>query len=311
MNKKIPLIIIAGPTGIGKSNLALTLAQDLKTDIISADSRQIYKDFDIGTAKPDIDEQSIVKHHLIDICDPREVFSLSQYTDIAKNTIQDIYNKNKIPLLVGGTGLYIKTLIEGFSVPEVEPDYKLRSELTEKSKAEGNDELYRYAQSIDPKAMEKIHKNDLIRIIRVIEVFKNTGKKFSELGKKSNEPVYDIIYVGLDIDREKLYKRIGLRVDQMIQLGLIDEVTNIIDKYGPELPLLKTINYREIKQFLDKELSLEDAIELMKKDTRNFAKRQLTWFRNDQYIKFFNCETQNELNTIMLYIKEKISLLEL
>lgn len=308
MSKKIPLIIIAGPTGIGKSNLALSLAQELKTDIISADSRQIYKDFDIGTAKPDLKEQELVKHHLIDICDPREIYSLSQYTNDAKKIIEETYNKEKMPLLVGGTGLYIKTLIEGFTVPEVEPDYKLREELTTKSKQEGNEELYKYAQSIDPKAMEKIHLNDLIRIIRVIEVYKNTGKKFSELGKKSTEPVYDLIYIGLDIEREKLYKRIGLRVDKMIEQGLIDEVKKIISKYGSDLPLLKTINYREIKQYLDNELSLEEAIELMKKDTRNFAKRQLTWFRNDPYINFFNCETEENLESIKSFIREKISL---
>lgn len=306
MSKKIPLVIIAGATGIGKSNLALSLAQELKTDIISADSRQIYIDFDIGTAKPTLEEQKIVKHHLIDICNPKDVFSLSQYTGEAKKIIQEIYEQKKIPLLVGGTGLYIKTLIQGFSVPEVPPKQELRDELTKKANLNGNKELYEIAKTIDPKAMEKIHENDLIRIIRVLEVYETTGKKFSELGTKSNEPIYDLIYIGLDLDREKLYKRIGLRVDKMVEEGLIDEVIHIINKYGSDLPLLKTINYREVKQYLDKELSLEDAKELMKKDTRNFAKRQLTWFRNDPYINFFNCENTSDIENIKGYIRNSL-----
>lgn len=307
MKKKIPLVIIAGATGIGKSNLALSLAQELNTDIISADSRQIYTNFDIGTAKPNLIEQNLIKHHLIDICDPKEIYSLSQYTNQARKIIEEIYNKGKLPLLVGGTGLYIKTLIEGFSVPEVEPDHQLRKDLTEKAKNEGNNILYEMAREIDPKAMEKIHQNDLIRIIRVIEVYKNTGNKFSELGRKESEPVYDLTYVGLDIEREKLYNRIGLRVEKMVEDGLIEEVENIIKKYGAELPLLKTINYREIKQYLNKELTLDESKELMKKDTRNFAKRQLTWFRNDPYIKFFNCESNSDIEIIKKYIKSQIS----
>lgn len=306
MKKKIPLIVIAGPTGIGKSALAIDLALELKTDMISADSRQIYLDFNIGTAKPDIEEQNLVKHHLIDIVSPVETFTLSQYVNQAKDVIENIYNSGKIPLLVGGTGLYIKTLIEGFSVPEVAPDFDLRKSLTEKAENGEKEELYDQAKKIDPVAMEKIHQNDLIRVIRVIEVYETTGKKFSELGKKQNEPVYDLIYVGLDIEREKLYQRIGYRVEKMIEAGLIEEVKSIIEKYGSDLALLKTINYREIKQYLNNELSLDDAKELMKKNTRNFAKRQLTWFRNDPYISFFNSETSDDILSIKNHIKSQV-----
>lgn len=308
MKKKIPLIVIAGPTGIGKSSLAMSLAQDLSTDIISADSRQIYRDFDIGTAKPDNYEQALVKHHLIDIADPTENFTLAEYTERAKEVIDLVHNQNKIPMLVGGTGLYIKTLIEGFNVPEVGPNTELRKDLTEiASTSDGAKSLYEKALSIDPQAMLKIHQNDLIRVIRVIEVFETTGKQFSTLVKKESEPVYDLIYVGLDLEREKLYQRIGLRVDKMIELGLIDEVKNIINKYGNDLPLLKTINYREIKEYLEDKLTLDETKELMKKNTRNFAKRQLTWFRHDPYINFFKSEDQNDVQIVREHVLKQVS----
>ncbi len=307
MVKKIPLIVIAGPTGIGKSNLAMYLAQKLDTDIISADSRQIYKYFDIGTAKPDINEQSLVKHHLIDVAEPQDIFTLAEYSQMAKDKINQIYNDKKIPLLVGGTGLYVKTIIQGFEVPEVPPDFELRNKLTAKAQLEGNQELYETASKIDPVAMLKIHQNDLIRVIRIIEIFETTGKKFSSLSKKSNESLYNLIYVGLDIEREKLYQRISDRVEKMIDMGLVDEVKNLIQKFGNDLPLLKTINYREIKDFLDGIISFEDAKELMKKDTRNFAKRQLTWFRNDPYITFLNSETEENLDKIKDYIMNQVN----
>lgn len=307
MKNKIPLIVIAGSTGIGKSNLAMYLAQKLNTDIISADSRQIYRDFDIGTAKPDINEQKLVKHHLIDIVDPQKNFTLAEYNEEAKKVINNLYNEQKIPMLVGGTGLYIKTLIQGFEVPEVEPDLQLRKELTEKAESEGKQELYEMAKKIDPVAMLKIHENDIRRVIRVIEVFKTTGKQFSLLGKKSEESIYDLIYIGLEVEREKLYQRISDRVEKMIKMGLIDEVKNIIIKYGDELPLLKTINYREIKQYLDGLISLEEAVELMKKDTRNFAKQQITWFKHDPYIKFFRAENAEDLESIKKYVINQVN----
>lgn len=307
MKKKIPLIVIAGPTGIGKSSLAMNLAQNLSTDIISADSRQIYLDFDIGTAKPDKNEQSLVKHHLIDIADPKKNFTLAEYAEKAKEIINFVYSQNKIPMLVGGTGLYIKTLIEGFNVPEVEPNYELRKKLTEKANSEeGAKLLYERALSIDPQAMLKIHQNDLIRVIRVIEIFETTGKQFSSLIKKESEPVYDLIYVGLDLEREKLYERISIRVEQMIEFGLIGEVNNIIDKYGSDLPLLKTINYREVKEYLEGILTLDETKELMKKNTRNFAKRQLTWFRHDPYINFFKSENQDDLNIVREHVLKQV-----
>ena len=307
MKNKIPLIVIAGSTGIGKSNLAMYLAQKLNTDIISADSRQIYRDFDIGTAKPDINEQKLVKHHLIDIVGPQKNFTLAEYNEEAKKIINNLYNEQKIPMLVGGTGLYIKTLIQGFEVPEVEPDLQLRKELTEKAESEGKQELYEMAKKIDPVAMLKIHENDIRRVIRVIEVFKTTGKQFSLLGKKAEESIYDLIYIGLEVKREKLYQRISDRVEKMIKMGLIDEVKNIIIKYGDELPLLKTINYREIKQYLDGLISLEEAVELMKKDTRNFAKQQITWFKHDPYIKFFRAENAEDLESIKKYVINQVN----
>lgn len=307
MNEKIPLIVIAGPTGIGKSALAMELAQKLKTDIISADSRQIYKDFDIGTAKPSIEEQKLVKHHLIDICEPVNKFTLAEYSALAKPLIENIYKSGKIPLLVGGTGLYIKSIIEGFSIPEVEPLYELREKLKKEAEEYGNKRIFERASQIDPEAMKKIHENDLFRIIRVLEVFEGTGKTISSLRKKSVESIYRLIYVGLELEREKLYERIGFRVEKMIQEGLVEEVSGLMNKYGHELPLLVTINYREIKDFILSKSTLEEAKELMKKDTRNFAKRQLTWFRNDPLITWKKLENYSDISSVIDSIVEQLS----
>jgi len=302
MEKKIPLIVIAGPTGIGKSMLAMELAQKLGTDIISADSRQIYRDLDIGTAKPSAEEQKLVKHHMIDWCAPTTTFTVAEYTSLVKPLIESIYQSGKIPLMAGGTGLYIKSLIEGFTIPEVEALPEFRQKLTEEAQHSGNQVLYERAKSIDPEAMLKIHENDLFRIIRVLEVYESSGKPFSSLKKRSAELQYDLTYIGLDLEREKLYHRIGLRVDKMIDGGLPDEVKMIIEKYGNDLKLLKTINYREIRDFIKGDTSLEEATELMKKDTRNFAKRQLTWFRNDPNIKWEKFESIDDVKRIIAKI---------
>jgi tRNA dimethylallyltransferase len=309
MEKKIPLLIIAGPTGSGKSYLAMELAQKLKTDIISADSRQIYRDFDIGTAKPPVEEQKLVRHHLIDIRPPTENFTVAEYAGLVKPLIEQIHSSGKLPLLVGGTGLYIKSLIEGFSIPEVKPLPELRRKLNEEAEQYGNNVLYERARSIDPTAMEKIHENDLIRIIRVLEVFESTGQQFSSLKKRSPELIYNLIYIGLDMDREKLYERIGRRVEKMIEDGLVDEVKSLMDNYGSDLNLLQTINYREIRDFILEKSSLDEAKELMKKDTRNFAKRQLTWFRNDQYIRWEKFENEKDVNRIIDNLMQEIELL--
>lgn len=299
---KIPLIVIAGPTGIGKSYLGMQLAKKLDTPIISADSRQIYIDFDIGTAKPTLLEQKEVKHYMIDIANPVNTYTVSEYTAKVKPLIQKIYEAGKIPLIVGGTGLYIKTLIQNYSMPEIPPMQDLRDNLKKLAEEKGNDFLYEKAKEIDPLASSKIHANDLFRVIRILEVFESTGKKLSELQKRDDEPFYDLTYIGLDLDREKLYQRIESRVDKMIEDGLLDEVEFIMSKYGKDLPLLKTINYQEPRDFLLGNCTLDESKELMKKNTRNFAKRQLTWFRNDPFIAWKKAETMQDFDNILNFI---------
>jgi tRNA dimethylallyltransferase len=306
--KDIPLVIICGPTGIGKTSLGIEIARNINGEIISADSRQIYKDFDIGTAKPTKEERNLIKHYLIDFVEPTYNFTVSEYLNLAKETIIHIVNKNKIPIIVGGTGLYIKAVTEDFDIPKVKPDYEIRNKLKEISKTEeGKSYLYKKAVEIDPKAMEKIHKNDLIRIIRLIEVFETTGNKISEMRKKNVNNSYKLAYLSLDIERNELYKRICIRVNKMIEEGLIDEVKFIINKYGEDLPLLKTINYKEIREYLLGNINLENTIELMKKNTRNFAKRQLTWFRNTPNINIFSLK-ENSLNDIINFIRKKVNI---
>lgn len=307
-NKKIPLIIIAGPTGIGKSLLGMELAQELKTDIISSDSRQLYKYFDIGSAKPSLVDRALIKHHIIDIWEPTLTFTVSDFVELVKPIVEDLYNKGKIPLIVGGTGLYIKALIEGFSIPRVEPAPEIREKLKKEAEEKGNKVLYERALQVDPISMQKIHENDLIRIIRVLEVFETTGKPISQVRAKEEESPYDLTYLYLDSDRDKLYERISLRVEKMFEEGLLEEVKSIIDQFGIDLPLLETINYREPKQYLLGKATLEETKELMKKNTRNFAKRQLTWFRNSEHIERRLFESQDDVKSIKESILSKFKI---
>lgn len=302
MSEKIPLIIIAGPTGVGKSFIGTEISKILDTPLISADSRQIYKYFDIGTAKPNLKEQEEVKHYMIDIAEPTERYTVAEYSDQVTPLIKEVYKSGKIPLIVGGTGLYIKAIVQGFSMPQVEEQPELRKELKEKALEFGNSVLYQEAMSIDPDSASKIHENDLFRVIRILEVYKTTGKKLSELRSKTEEPNYKLTYIGINCDRDELYKRIGDRVEVMIKDGLLNELKDLVENYGEDLPLLQTINYREPLEYLQGKTSLDEAKELMKKNTRNFAKRQLTWFRNDPYITWQNLESKNDKDKILEYI---------
>jgi tRNA dimethylallyltransferase len=310
MSEKIPLIIIAGPTGVGKSFIGTEISKILNTPLISADSRQIYKHFDIGTAKPTLKEQEEVKHYMIDIAEPTERYTVAEYSDQVTPLIKEIYESGKIPLIVGGTGLYIKAIVQGFSMPQVEEQPELRKELKEKALEVGNSVLYQEAMSIDPESASKIHENDLFRVIRILEVYKTTGKKLSELRSKTEEPNYDLTYIGINCDRDELYTRIGNRVEVMIKDGLLNELKDLVENYGEDLPLLQTINYREPLEYLQGKVSIDEAKELMKKNTRNFAKRQLTWFRNDPYITWQNLESKNDKDKILEYIMSSKNLVK-
>jgi tRNA dimethylallyltransferase len=277
------LIVICGATASGKSSLGLKLAQRLNTMIISADSRQVYQEFDIGTAKPTIVEQNLVPHCLIDICQPTETLTVADYQEKAQNIIN---SSTSIPLLVGGTGLYINSVTRGLKIPRVAPQPQLRSQLEYYSQQE----RYSFLQQVDQKSCEKIHFNDEIRTIRALEVYYVTGKPISEQ-QGENPPNYPILIIGLQCDRDAIEVRIKQRTKQMLEQGLVAETENLIKKYGIDLPLLNTLGYAEIKQYLTGEINLNQAEELIVIHTRQFAKRQRTWFNANQDIHWFNADS--------------------
>jgi tRNA dimethylallyltransferase len=295
------LITICGATATGKSSLALALAQRLNSAIMSADSRQVYRDFDIGTAKPSLFEQKLVQHFLIDICDPRETLTVADYQEQAQVLISEQQQQGCVPLLVGGTGLYIRSVVQGLKIPRVPPQPDLRSQLENL----GQVQLYAFLQQVDPAAAKKIHPNDLVRTLRALEVFYVTGKPISQQ-KGESPPIYPILQIGLDCNPEDLQKRIALRTEKMIADGLVVEVENLCQKYGTDLPLLNTLGYAEIKQFLAGEITLEQAKELTVLHTRQFAKRQRTWFKADPKIEWFNADDPDLLEKVWRQIKDFI-----
>ena len=279
MNK---VIAIVGPTASGKTKMAIEMAQKLDTEIISADSRLVYKGFDIGTAKPTKEEQLLVKHHMIDVVEPEYDFSVADFADGASKVISELHAKNKVPIVVGGTGLYFRILLENYDMPRVEANPQLRAELENLS----NEELFKKLSNIDKISAEKIHQNNRVRVIRALEVSLTTGKPFSSIkGVKENK--YDVEWVFPEIEsREILYNRIIIRVDMMIIDGLVDETKNLLLKHGRIKNLVNTIGYQEIIQYLDGNISIENAIEQIKQNTRRYAKRQLTWFRRNPNLDF-------------------------
>jgi tRNA dimethylallyltransferase len=281
------LIVICGATASGKSRLALQLAQLLETSIISADSRQVYREFDIGTAKPTFAEQNLVKHHLIDICDPTETLTLAQYQKKAQTLIAS----ENLSLLVGGTGLYIRAIVKGLKIPRVSPQPELRSQLSRIEQSI----LYNWLQQIDSAAASKIHSNDAVRTLRALEVYYVTGKPISEQ-QGENPPDYPILQIGLDT--EFLEERITKRTHQMIEQGLVIEVEQLCKKYGADLPLLNTLGYAEIKQYLSGDINLADAIADTILHTRQFARRQRTWFKGNGAINWFDSNSATLLDDV-------------
>ena len=279
MNK---VIAIVGPTASGKTKLAIQMAQEYDTEIISADSRLVYKGFDIATAKPTKEEQRLIKHHLIDVVEPEFDYSVSDFVDSANKIIKELHRKGKIPIIAGGTGLYFRILLENYKLPGVEANPELRAELESLS----NEELYAILKQLDADSAEKLHPNDRVRVVRAIEVTKTLGVPFSQVkGTKDNE--YDIEWIFPNIpSRETLYDRINKRVDLMLEQGLVEETKFLLNKHGRIKNLVNTIGYQEIIRYLDNELDFNQAVELIKQNTRRYAKRQLTWFRRNQCLSF-------------------------
>ncbi len=271
------MIIIAGPTAVGKTEIAIKVCQNIDGQIISVDSRQIYKFMDIGTAKPTNEERKLVKHHLIDIVEPDEYYSVYQFRIDAIKAAKEIINQGKVPIFVGGTGLYIDSLVRGIfdGFPK---DEQLRSELLQLEK-ENAGSLRKLLEQYDPQAASKIHRNDLKRTIRALEVCLKSGRKFSELQKKIS-PAGKFTVIILNRDRNELYDRINLRVEKMIKIGLVDEVEELLRKgYKKELNSMKTIGYQEVIEYIEGKVDYQSMIEKIKKNTRHFARRQLIWFR--------------------------------
>jgi len=282
------LVAIVGPTATGKSRLAIRLAQGLNGEIVSADSRQIYRHMNIGTAKPNHQEQALVPHHLIDIVNPDEDFSLAQYQQLAYHTIADIHQRGKLPWLVGGSGLYVWVVLEGWSIPPVPPDPGLRRTLTEQAAKGEVAELYQELAKVDPAAAQKIDPRNVRRVIRALEVTRSAGIPFSQLQQKKAPPFQTLI-IGLTAARDELYRRIDARVDEMMARGLVDEVKNLVNMgYGLNLPAMSGIGYLQIGRHLQGELSLAEAIQQIKYGTHRLARHQYNWFRlNDNRIHWF------------------------
>lgn len=303
------IVIISGPTAVGKTDLAIWLAQNLNTDIISADSMQVYKHMDIGTAKPDAEQQSLAKHHLIDLVDPDQNFSVADYQELFDQTVLDFKSCQKLPLVVGGTGLYIRASTQLFSLDDSsEPDFSLRERLYTEAETYGNPYLHQQLAAVDPLAASRIHPNDRVRIVRALEVFQKTGKPISQLQTK-RPPKYRLIYIFLDRDREELYERINRRVDLMIEQGLIDEVKSLWNAgYGPELKPMQGLGYKQIGDYLLGRCSLDEAVASMKQKTRNYAKRQITWFKREPIDYWINVSGKKEefYGDILKYIKGRI-----
>jgi tRNA dimethylallyltransferase len=278
------LIVICGATATGKSGLAIAIAQRLSTEIVSADSRQIYREFDIATAKVSASELAIVPHHLVSTYEPTSTVTVAEYQTRAQEIIDRLHHQQQIPLLVGGTGLYIKSVVKGMKIPRVAPQIDLRAQLTQL----GQVQCYQMLQQLDRLASSKIHPNDAIRTLRALEVYYVTGQTISSQ-QGEDPPSYPILQIGLDCESlDLLAERIQQRTQQMLALGWEDEVKYLGGKYGWDLPLLDTLGYAEMRQYLQGEISLAEAIELTILHTRQFAKRQRTWFRAIPEIEWFD-----------------------
>ena len=292
MNK---LIAIIGPTAIGKTKLAIQLARRFNGEIINADSRQIYRYMDIGTAKPDKTELAAVPHHLIDIIEPNQEFSLPKYQKLVNEAVKDIQSRGKIPFLVGGSGLYVWAVLEGWVVPQVAPDTTFRRELEKRAEMGQGAELFQELQQVDPGAAAKIDPHNIRRVIRALEVNKTTSEPFSRLQKKQKPPFHSLI-IGLTANRAELYRRADERVDYMVKHGFVKEVDTLLKMgYSPDLPAMSSIGYREIALYLQGGMTLEEAVYKIKTGTHRFIRHQYAWFRiNDERVKWFDAESMQE-----------------
>ncbi|NLK96983.1 MAG: tRNA (adenosine(37)-N6)-dimethylallyltransferase MiaA [Epulopiscium sp.] len=293
---KKPLIVIAGPTASGKTKVSIELAKKIHGEIISGDSMQVYKYMDIGTAKPTKEEMDGVPHYMIDEIDPKEDFSVAIFQQKAKEYMKQIYAKNKLPILVGGTGFYIQSVVYDINFMETNTDNAYRNQLQELARKEGNEYVHQMLKEVDPVSADAIHPNNIKRVIRALEYYHQTNEPISQHNEreKAKESPYNTAFFCLTMNRDTLYQRIDQRVDLMIQAGLVDEVKGLLDQgYSSELVSMQGLGYKELVQYLEGRISLEEAIYILKRDTRHFAKRQLTWFRRQEDPYWIDVEAMN------------------
>lgn len=297
-----PLVIIAGPTATGKTKCAVELAKAINGEIISADSIQVYKGMDIGSAKVTFEEMCGVKHHLIDVLEPTQDFNITVFQTLAKEAMGEIYSRGKVPIIAGGTGFYIQSVLYDIDFTENEDNNEIREALTRISlEKDGKDILFAMLKDIDPESADVIDKNNIKRVIRAIEFYKLSGKKISEHNKlqSSKEAAYDARFFVLTDDRKVLYERIDKRVDKMIELGLVEEVRNLLNKgLKRDMVSMQGIGYKEIVSYLMGEISLDEAIYIIKRDTRHFAKRQITWFKREKDVIWLDRSKMTEQEII-------------
>ena len=289
-------MIITGPTGVGKTSLSLDIAKKLDGEIISADSMQIYKYMDIGTDKILAGEMEGIKHYMLDIVDPKEEFTVSDFNERAKSLIRDINSRGKIPIVVGGTGLYINSLIYDLDFTEVRPHYSIREKYENLAESKGRDYIHELLKEVDPESADKIHPNDKQRVVRALEISEVTGKKASEINNDFRRPnnEYNLLMLGLYRDRSNLYEKINRRVDEMIEEGLVEEVKELYEKgYDEDLTSMQAIGYKEIIAYIKGEINLDEAIKTLKRNSRRYAKRQLTWFRREDRVNWVDVENFN------------------
>ena len=310
---KKPLIILTGPTAVGKTALSIKLARAIDGEIISADSVQVYRRMDIGSAKITKQEMEGISHYLIDVLEPEEDFNVMVFQQMAKKAMDEIYTRGKIPIITGGTGFYIQAVLNDISFTETDADDELRKKLEEEAEQNGADALHQKLQAVDPKAAEEIHPNNVKRVIRALEFYLETGKKISEhnAAERQKESPYNFAYFVLNMDRQKLYSRIELRVDQMLEAGLVEEVRQLKQEGCQKgMVSMQALGYKEILSWLNGECTFDEAICILKRDTRRFAKRQLTWFRREKDVCWIEKEQYDNdedriLNAMIRILYEK------
>ncbi|MBT2691549.1 tRNA (adenosine(37)-N6)-dimethylallyltransferase MiaA [Bacillus sp. ISL-55] len=313
MEQKQKLIVLIGPTAVGKTKLSIDLAKKFNGEIISGDSMQIYKGMDIGTAKITREEMEGVPHHLIDIKEPDESFSTAEFQELVRKKISEISSRGKMPMIVGGTGLYIQSVIFDYHFTEAPSDPVFRRSLEEEAETKGQEFVHGKLKEVDPESAARIHPNNVRRVIRALEIIHCTGKTAGELQEnQSPELLYDTALIGLTMDREMLYNRINFRVDLMMEQGLLDEVKYFYEKGLKDCQSIQAIGYKELYDYFDGKVPLEEAIENLKQNSRRYAKRQLTWFRNKMIVEWFDMseskDAEKKFAEISKFIEGKLEI---